>query len=74
MLVTTWFDFTIHTNASEETRLPLIEAFKHLQKFVSSVMRMAHVYQPVMIQTLIEHEGRATVREIASKPGYALCP
>ncbi len=47
---------------------------KHLQKFVSSVMRMAHVYQPVMIQTLIAHEGRATVREIANKQGDALCP
>jgi diadenosine tetraphosphate (Ap4A) HIT family hydrolase/5-methylcytosine-specific restriction endonuclease McrA len=66
VLVSTWFKFTVHTNASEETRLPLSEAFKHLQKFVSSVMRMAHVYQPVMIQTLIEHEGRATVRQIAS--------
>lgn len=42
------------------------EAFKHLHKFVSSVMRMTHVYQPVMIQTLLAHEGRATVREIAS--------
>jgi hypothetical protein len=51
--------------------MPLSEAFKHLHKFVSSVMRMTHVYQPVMIQTLLAHEGRATVRvHGGDKPGH----
>lgn len=41
-------------------------AFERLQQFISSEMRMSHIYQPVMIQTLLEHGGRATVEQIAA--------
>lgn len=26
---------------------------------------MSHIYQPVMLKTLIEHQGTATIRKIA---------
>lgn len=37
-----------------------------LSEFIQTHMRMQHVYQPVMIQTLLENNGEATVRQIAS--------
>ena len=36
-----------------------------LEDFIRNRMRMAHVYQPVMIQTLLEHGGVASLEEIA---------
>jgi diadenosine tetraphosphate (Ap4A) HIT family hydrolase len=40
--------------------------FAHLKHFIGNVMQMSHVYQPVMLMTLIERGGQASVREIAS--------
>jgi diadenosine tetraphosphate (Ap4A) HIT family hydrolase len=40
-------------------------AFDKLHRFLSSEMRMSHVYQPVMLQTLLESGGPATTRQIA---------
>jgi diadenosine tetraphosphate (Ap4A) HIT family hydrolase len=42
------------------------EAFKTLRDFLTTRMRMSHIYQPLMIRTLLTHGGRATVRQIAS--------
>ena len=39
--------------------------FERLRQFISTEMRMTHIYQPVMIQALLRHEGRATVRQVA---------
>jgi diadenosine tetraphosphate (Ap4A) HIT family hydrolase len=39
--------------------------FANLKTFVDQVMRMSHVYQPIMLISLIEKGGRATVRDIA---------
>lgn len=39
--------------------------FEKLHRFISNEMRMSHVYQPVMLQTLLARGGRASVREIA---------
>jgi diadenosine tetraphosphate (Ap4A) HIT family hydrolase len=39
--------------------------FADLKHFVANVMQMSHVYQPVMLMTLIERGGRASVRDIA---------
>jgi diadenosine tetraphosphate (Ap4A) HIT family hydrolase len=39
--------------------------FHDLKHFIASVMKMSHVYQPVMLMTLIEKGGRASVRDIA---------
>ena len=36
-----------------------------LEYLISKQMRMAHVYQPVMIKALLERGGEATTEEIA---------
>lgn len=42
--------------------------FSHLRNFITSKMRMQHIYQPVMIKTILESkEGRASVRQIAEQ-------
>jgi diadenosine tetraphosphate (Ap4A) HIT family hydrolase len=38
----------------------------HLREFIAERMRMSHIYQPVMLNVLLERGGRATIREIAS--------
>ncbi|MFM7096277.1 MAG: HNH endonuclease [Gemmataceae bacterium] len=40
--------------------------FQALQDFIQNKMRMSHIYQPVMLITLLEHGGKASVRDIAS--------
>ena len=39
--------------------------YHRLQQFISSEMRMAHVYQPVMLAELLKSNGTASVRQIA---------
>ena len=41
--------------------------FVSLKKFISTGMKMQHIYQPIMIRTLLEHYGTATVRSIAEQ-------
>lgn len=36
-----------------------------LENFLNERMRMSHVYQPLLIRTLLKHGGSASVREIA---------
>jgi diadenosine tetraphosphate (Ap4A) HIT family hydrolase/5-methylcytosine-specific restriction endonuclease McrA len=40
--------------------------FDQLKTFIDKSMRMSHIYQPVMLMTLLEMGGKASVREIAS--------
>ncbi len=40
-------------------------AFTRLRDFISTAMQMSHVYQPVMLRTLIDKGGKATVSEVA---------
>ena len=40
-------------------------AFSSLRDFISIAMQMSHVYQPVMLRTLIDKGGKATVSEVA---------
>src|SRR5215475_5521260 len=40
-------------------------AFESLKDFLLSEMRMQHVYQPLMIRTLLERGGTASRRDIA---------
>jgi diadenosine tetraphosphate (Ap4A) HIT family hydrolase len=40
--------------------------YDQLYDFVANRMRMSHIYQPLMIRTLLTHGGRATIRQIAS--------
>jgi len=39
--------------------------FNELKNFVENRMRMSHIYQPVMLITLLEHQGRCHQQEIA---------
>ena len=41
--------------------------FADLREFVHRRMRMSHVYQPLVIRTLLEAGGAATVRQLASE-------
>ena len=41
--------------------------FKKLKKFLSSEMRMSHIYQPVMIKTLLQKKGSADISYIAKQ-------
>ena len=39
--------------------------FKELQDFIENKMRMSHIYQPLLIKTLVEAEGITTTRKLA---------
>ena len=40
-------------------------AFTRLREFISKAMQMSHVYQPVMLRTLIDKGGKASVSQVA---------
>lgn len=40
--------------------------FDQLKVFIEKSMRMSHIYQPVMLMTLLEKGGKASVRDIAT--------
>jgi len=40
-------------------------AYARLCEFVDRQMRMSHIYRPVMLQVLLSHGGRASIRRIA---------
>jgi ATP adenylyltransferase len=42
-------------------------AFTVLRDFIRSRMRMSHIYQPVMLRTLLVHFGKTTIRQIAAE-------
>jgi hypothetical protein len=46
-------------------------AFRELQAFLKSRMRMSHIYQPLMLRVLIEGDGRANgmVRPVSGRVG-----
>ena len=39
--------------------------FDELKEFLNSKMRMSYIYQPLLIKTLLEAGGLATVRQLA---------
>ena len=43
------------------------DAYTRLCDFVDRKMRMSHIYQPVMLQVLLSHGGRASIRRIAQE-------
>lgn len=43
------------------------QAFEQLTTFIKSKMKMAHIYQPVFIKTLLENGGSATCNMIAKE-------
>jgi len=40
--------------------------YDQLKTFIEKQMRMSHIYQPVMLMTLLDNGGRASVRQIAT--------
>ena len=49
--------------AQDQTSLTVAE----LVDFIENKMRMSHIYQPLLIQSLVESGGQATLRELAVK-------
>lgn len=43
----------------------MTELYQRLHQFISTEMRMLHVYQPVMLAELLRSNGKATVSQIA---------
>jgi hypothetical protein len=41
--------------------------FDELKSFLESQMRLSHIYQPLLIKSLIVANGSATVRQLAMK-------
>ena len=41
-------------------------AYKKLRTFLQDEMRMSHIYQPLMIKTILAGQGRASTRQIAA--------
>ena len=41
------------------------DAYNDLLNFITSRMRMSHIYQPVMLKTLLDNNGRASRKSIA---------
>jgi ATP adenylyltransferase len=39
--------------------------FEELSTFIQSRMRMSHIYQPVMLMTLLERGGESSAEDIA---------
>ena len=39
--------------------------FDRLREFIGKTMRMSHIYQPVMLKTLLRHRGSASAEQIA---------
>lgn len=42
-----------------------MSAFEKLKKFINEDMSMSHIYQPVMLITLLKNKGKASIKEIA---------
>ena len=40
--------------------------FEELRDFLASKMKMSHIYQPLLIKTLIESGGVSTIRQLAT--------
>src|SRR5262245_5859828 len=41
------------------------DAFRKLRDFMNEDMQLSHIYQPVMLRTLLKNEGSATREDIA---------
>src|SRR6478736_3165766 len=44
----------------------VVSSFEHLRDFIRKRMRMAHIYQPVMIKELLTSGGKSSIRTIAA--------
>src|SRR5215831_1217960 len=56
----------VRTAPSQPRRVTVASPFEHLRDFIRKRMRMAHIYQPVMIRELLQSGGKASIRNIAA--------
>jgi ATP adenylyltransferase len=49
-----------------QSRELIVSSFEQLRDFIRKRMRMAHIYQPVMIRELLTRGGKASIRNIAA--------
>src|SRR5215467_12268706 len=54
------------SSSSQPRRVTVASSFEHLRDFIKKRMRMAHIYQPVMIKELLTRGGKASIRNIAA--------
>src|SRR5215207_10079044 len=47
-------------------KMTVAVSFESLRDFISTRMRMSHIYQPVMIRELLTRGGKASIRNIAA--------
>src|SRR5215203_1632893 len=47
-------------------KMTVAVSFESLRDFISTRMRMSHIYQPVMIRELLARGGKASIRDIAA--------
>jgi hypothetical protein len=48
--------------------------FDQLIDFIKNQRRMPHIYQPLMLRSLVEAGGSATVRQLAHTCSYPIKP
>jgi len=53
-------------SAPQSRKVKVASSFEQLRDFIQKRMRMAHIYQPVMIKELLAHRGRASIRNFAA--------
>ena len=46
--------------------------FDALCDFIKTRMRMSHIYQPLLIKSLVECDGMATLRQLAQAAGQTV--
>ncbi len=52
--------------APQPWKVTMASPFKRLRDFIQKEMKMAHIYQPVMIKELLNRGGKASIRNIAA--------
>ena len=63
------FYLAVHGSISAEstaTMRAMSLAYERLVQFLDEEMRMSHIYQPVMLEVLLTHGGRASAHDIAA--------
>jgi ATP adenylyltransferase len=50
---------------AQHADMPAKSNFHRLENYIREQMRMSHVYQPVMLQVLLEKGGSASTEDVA---------
>jgi len=52
-------------NAKEHSTIKKVVKYRDLENFIKNKMKMEHIYQPVMIKTLLESDNKSSAEDIA---------